>query len=98
VAHQTSDPAVTLVSGATSTDVYYKRFAYSELKDFASDESPAASARRTALFGEQKYSPSLWSTLVRESLLFLGNDYQRLLRRGKAAPPPGNLQTSSPPT
>ncbi|THH13906.1 hypothetical protein EW146_g6361 [Bondarzewia mesenterica] len=88
VAHQTPDPSATLVSAVTSSDVYYKYFAFYELKKLAEEDSSAASARRTALFGDQKYNPSLWSTLLRESLLFLGKDYQLLLRRGQPAPPP----------
>ncbi|KAI8973117.1 nucleoporin protein Ndc1-Nup [Trametes punicea] len=87
VAHKTADPGLTLVSGITSSDAYLKHFAYAELRNFSSEDSPAASARRTALFADQKYNPSMWSTLSRESLLTLGRDYQLLLRRGKPAPP-----------
>lgn len=86
VAHTTADPALTLVSGIKSTDGYYKHFAYTELQQFAIDESPAGADRRKALFADQKHNPSMWSTLVRETLLLLGNDYQLFLRRG--APPP----------
>ncbi|KAI0055711.1 hypothetical protein BV25DRAFT_1903556, partial [Artomyces pyxidatus] len=84
----TADPGLTLVSGTTSIDLYFKYLAFEELREFAQDESANGSARRTALFSDQKYNPSLWSTLVRESLVFLGQDYQLLLRRGKPAPPP----------
>ncbi|KAI9069396.1 hypothetical protein FKP32DRAFT_1617269 [Trametes sanguinea] len=87
IAQQTADPGLTLVSGVTSSDPYLKHFAYAELRDFAAEESPAASSRRTALFSDQKYHPSMWSTLSRESLLTLGRDYQLLLRRGQPAPP-----------
>ena len=87
VSHLTADPVLTLVSGITSSDLHLKHFAYAELRALASDESPAASARRTELFADQKYSPSLWSTLARESLVVLGKDYQLLLGRGKAAAP-----------
>ena len=87
VAGHTADPALTLVSGITSSDAYLKHFAYAELRQFASDDSPAASARRTELFADQKYNPSMWSTLARESLLTLGHDYQLFLRRGQPAPP-----------
>ncbi|KAI0367282.1 hypothetical protein BV20DRAFT_970683 [Pilatotrama ljubarskyi] len=87
VAQQTADPGLTLVSGITSTDAYLKHFAYAELRDFSSDNSSAASARRTSLFADQKYSPSMWSTLARETLLTLGHDYQLLLRKGKPALP-----------
>ncbi|TFK83427.1 hypothetical protein K466DRAFT_665850 [Polyporus arcularius HHB13444] len=86
VADHTADPGLTLVSGITSTDAYLKHFAYAELRGFATEDSPAASNRRTALFGDQKYNPSMWSTLARESLLTLGHDYQLFLRRGQPAP------------
>lgn len=85
VAQTTADPMLTVVSGVRSSDVYFKHFAYAELQQLASDESPAASSRRTALFADQKYNPTMWTTLVRESLLTLGKDYQLFLRRG--APP-----------
>ena len=78
---------MTLVSGITSGDGYLQHFAYAELRDFAVENSPAASARRTALFGDQKYSPSAWATLVRAALVLLGRDYQLFLRRGQPAPP-----------
>ncbi|KAI0666450.1 nucleoporin protein Ndc1-Nup [Trametes maxima] len=87
VAQQTADPGLALVSGVTSNDAYLKHFAYAELREFSSDGSTAASARRTALFTDQKYNPSMWSALARASLLTLGHDYQLLLRRGKPAPP-----------
>ena len=85
VSHTTADPAVTIVSGTTSSDPYYKHFAFAELAQLANDPSEAGSAKRIALFGDQKYNPSLWTTLTREALLTLGHDYQLLLRRG--APP-----------
>ncbi|KAI0051541.1 hypothetical protein FA95DRAFT_1485201 [Auriscalpium vulgare] len=90
IASRTADPSLTLVSAISSSDPdpYFKYFAFEELREFSADDTAAGSARRTALFGDQKYNPSLWSVLVRESLLFLGKDYQLLLRRGKAAPPP----------
>ncbi|KIJ60868.1 hypothetical protein HYDPIDRAFT_97985 [Hydnomerulius pinastri MD-312] len=86
VASVTADPNVTLVSGITSTDLSFVHFAYSELRDVAVDESAPSAARRTALFSDQKFNPSLWSVLAREALLRLGNDYQTFLRRGKPAP------------
>ncbi|KAG2151633.1 nucleoporin protein Ndc1-Nup [Suillus bovinus] len=84
----TADPNVTVVSGITTQDTVFAHFAYSELADLASDESSAGSARRIALFGDQKYSPSLWSVLARQSLLRLGQDYQTFLRRGAPITPP----------
>ncbi|KAF8436467.1 nucleoporin protein Ndc1-Nup, partial [Boletus edulis BED1] len=86
VASATADPNVTLVSGITSTNPLYLHFAYAELRDVALDVRPANASRRTALFSDQKFSPSMWSTLARESLLRLGHDYQTFLRRG-AHPP-----------
>lgn len=83
----TADPALTLISGVTSnSDDYYRYFAYTELKTFAMGDSPTASAKRTALFGDQKYNPTQWSSLTREALLLLGSDYQLFLRKGGAAP------------
>jgi len=83
----TADPNVTIVSGITFQDTVFAYFAYSELVELASDESRAGSARRTALFGDQKYSPSLWNVLARQSLLRLGQDYQTFLRRGASIAP-----------
>lgn len=85
VAQGTSDPYFTLISGITSSDTCFKYFAYSELKQLTIDQSPGATARRTALFGDLKYN--LWSRLVREGLLLLGQDYQTFLRRGQEATP-----------
>ncbi|VDB92406.1 unnamed protein product [Peniophora sp. CBMAI 1063] len=95
LAPSTADQALTLVSGSTSPDPYFKYFAYRELRDFASDDAPVASERRTALFGDQKHSPTLWATLVRDALIFLGHDYQRMLLRGKPALAPAT-STSTP--
>jgi nucleoporin NDC1 len=83
------DPLLTLISGITSNDPYYVHFSYIELRGLAEDDSAAASARRTAMFGDQKYSPTLWATLVRTALLTLGKDYQVVLRRGVPPPAPG---------
>lgn len=95
----TTDPNLTLVAGISSSDRTFKYFAYSELKQLAADDSPSSSARRTALFGDQKYTPNLWSRLLREGLLLLGGDYQLFLRRGKppapSAPPPAPKSTAN---
>jgi nucleoporin NDC1 len=98
----TSDSDTTLVSGATSSDHVFKFFAYSELRDLAMEDSPKASSRRTALFGDQTIVPNLWSCLCRESLLILGNHYQLLLHRGSQppssnAPLPNKLKTTPTP-
>ncbi|KAG0696162.1 nucleoporin protein Ndc1-Nup [Suillus ampliporus] len=84
----TADPNVTVVSGIMTQDTVFAHFAYSELAELASDESPAGAAQRTTLFGDQKYSPSLWNVLARQSLLRLGQDYQTFLRRGAPITPP----------
>ncbi|EMD32361.1 hypothetical protein CERSUDRAFT_118729 [Gelatoporia subvermispora B] len=101
VSHHTGAPTHILVSGTTTADAYYKHFAYSELRELACDESPSGSARRTELFADQKYNPSLWATLAREALLILGRDYQLLLRKGQPeipapAPPPPPAQAKPP--
>ncbi|KAI9462554.1 nucleoporin protein Ndc1-Nup [Boletus coccyginus] len=105
VASTTADPNVTLISGITSTNPVYLHFAYAELRDLALDTRPASASRRTALFSDQKFSPSLWSTLARDSLMRLGHDYQTFLRKGAPAPadvptlavPPKTLQPPSTP-
>lgn len=96
LAPQTSDPAQTLISGSTAPDTYFKYFAYLELRSFASDDSTAGSERRAAMFADQKHSPTLWATLVRDALLFLGRDYQRLLSKGKEAPTPAASTAPAP--
>ncbi|KAJ3895442.1 nucleoporin protein Ndc1-Nup-domain-containing protein [Lentinula edodes] len=88
VSHLISDSSVVLISGLSSRDRIMKFFALSELKDIASDESPASAACRSDLFADQKYSPNQWSQLCRDCLLLLGNDYQLFLRKGAPAPPP----------
>ncbi|KAH9923390.1 nucleoporin protein Ndc1-Nup [Amylocystis lapponica] len=87
VAQSTADPSLTLVSGVTSADTYFKHLAYSELLQLASDDTQVAHTRISALFADQKFNPSMWACLVRESLLTLGKDYQLLLRRGKPEAP-----------
>ena len=81
------DPNTTLVSGVASSDRIFKFFAYVELRDLARNQTSTAEARRTALFGDQKHSPNLWTFFARESLLLLGHDYQLFLRRGQPPPP-----------
>ncbi|EPS94314.1 hypothetical protein FOMPIDRAFT_1153315 [Fomitopsis schrenkii] len=99
VAHVTADPDLTLVSGITSTDGFFKQFAYAELERCASDDSASARSRREALFADQKYNPNLWASLCRESLLTIGKDYQLFLRRGQpvsAAPTPAPPKIATP--
>ncbi|KIL60341.1 hypothetical protein M378DRAFT_26563 [Amanita muscaria Koide BX008] len=104
VSHLVADPNLVLVSGISvssfaETDGFpFHYSAYLELRDLASaSDSPQASAQRSALFADQKYTPSLWSRLVRESLLLLGKDYQLLLHRGNppATPAPAASAASS---
>ncbi|KAF9788124.1 nucleoporin protein Ndc1-Nup [Thelephora terrestris] len=86
VISSSAEPFVTLISGISSGDAFYKHSAYLELADLAGDQSPGAITARTAFFADQKYNPSLWSHLCRNALLDLGRDYQLVLRRGKPAP------------
>jgi nucleoporin NDC1 len=88
VAAQTADPIVTLISGMTSPDLFYAYLACHELREFSSDDAEISSTRRTAMFADQKYNPTLWSTFVNRSLEILESDHQVLLRRGKQAPAP----------
>ncbi|KAJ3479451.1 hypothetical protein NLI96_g9046 [Meripilus lineatus] len=88
VSHSVADPALTLISGISSTDDYFKHFAFAELRQFAIDDSTSGSTRRAALFADQKYNPSMWATFARETLLLLGRDYQLFLRKGKPEPAP----------
>lgn len=55
-----------------------KYFAYAELSKITA----SSVAQRQALFGDQTNVPNVWGAFVREALLLLGKDYQRLLRRG----------------
>ncbi|KAF8178903.1 nucleoporin protein Ndc1-Nup [Pholiota molesta] len=86
IATLSADPNTTLVSGLSSEDRVFAFFAFSELRELAIDTSASASARRTALFGDQKSSLNLWASLSRQTLLVLGRDYQTFLRRGQPEP------------
>ncbi|KAF8635261.1 hypothetical protein AX15_000484 [Amanita polypyramis BW_CC] len=92
VSHLTADPILALVSGISISPLKqedsfpFHYFAYQELRNTASSQAPQATSLRSALFSDQKYTPTLWSQLVRESLLLLGHDFQKLVRRGQ--PPP----------
>ncbi|KAL0959063.1 hypothetical protein HGRIS_014363 [Hohenbuehelia grisea] len=96
VGHASADPMLTLVSGALSPDQSFKQHALLELTHLAEQQSPAARARRSAFFADQKYSPSLWSTLLKEGLLTLGKDYQLFLRRGVPPAPPAPQAAPAP--
>lgn len=88
VSANTADPILTLVSGAQSASAYYQYFAYLELRDLVREDSAAASARRQALFADQKYNPPMWTSFSRASLVQLGKEYQHFLRRGAPVPAP----------
>ncbi|KAF8528396.1 nucleoporin protein Ndc1-Nup [Hysterangium stoloniferum] len=99
------NPNQTVVAGLHSKDQYFRYHAYLELCSLARSSSPAAAARRTALFTDMKTSPALWAAVVRELLLNLGRDYQCLIRRGKPplpvvapAPTPSVPRTPKTPT
>ncbi|EFI26696.1 hypothetical protein CC1G_15467 [Coprinopsis cinerea okayama7 len=84
-----------LVSGITSKDPVMKYFSYAELAGVVQSKGSTAVAERQALFGDQKNGLNLWGVFVRETLLLLGEDYQRLLRRGAPPPPPEPTATTS---
>ncbi|KAG6816606.1 hypothetical protein H0H87_004698 [Tephrocybe sp. NHM501043] len=94
----TPEPHVALVSGVASNDLGFRYLAYKDIREFATGESESAFNQRSALFNDQKYHPNLWSHMLRESLLFLGKDYQHLLRRGKPPPPPPTAKSTTPAT
>ncbi len=96
VATSTADPPLTIVSGITSPDPYYKHFAYAELQKLARSNEKNDLEYRAALFADQKYNPNMWSTLAKETLRVLGEDYQILLRRG--APPASGTFSHTRPT
>jgi nucleoporin NDC1 len=66
-----------LVSGTSSEDPIMKYFAYAEL----SKVTATSLAQRQTLFGDQNNVPNVWGAFVREALLLLGKDYQRLVGR-----------------
>lgn len=87
----TTDPTAA-ISGISSTDPTFSRFAYYSLSEISSS-SPAS---RAQIFSDQRYQPTLWTTLLRSCLITLGKDYQLLLRRGKPAPAPAPAPVSKP--
>ena len=96
ISHLTADPNTILVSGISTTDspFPFHYFAFLELRNNASSPNAQSTALRSSLFSDQKYSPSLWSHLVRQSLLLLGHDFQTLACRGQPLPTPAS---STPP-
>lgn len=88
VASLTDSPNQTLISGISSQNLTYKYFAYCDLCTVAEDLSSPAVTQRKALFADLKYTPTLWSHFIHESLLLLEQHYQLFLRRGNPAPPP----------
>ncbi|KAG5351222.1 hypothetical protein C0989_007373 [Termitomyces sp. Mn162] len=91
------EPHVILVSGVSSTDLGFRYLAYKDIHRFSSADSESAANLRSSLFNDQKYNPNLWNHLVRESLLFLGKDYQHFLHRGKPASAPPKPATPAAP-
>ena len=61
--------------------------AFHELVTVVSGNTPDAKFNRGLIYSDTKHSPTMWSTLVRQSLALLDEDHQLLLRRGKPAPP-----------
>ncbi|KAH8107286.1 nucleoporin protein Ndc1-Nup [Phellopilus nigrolimitatus] len=58
-----------------------KLHAFHELCSLASGTSEAK-WKRTTIYADSKHDPTLWATIVRQSLLLLGTDYQAFLHRG----------------
>jgi nucleoporin NDC1 len=97
VAAACPDPVLSLVAGTSSSDHAFKFFAFRELRGVLCGDSPVAKDRRRSFFADQKYSPSLWSHFLRESLVALGRDYQLLLQRGQPLPPAPAPAAAPPP-
>jgi nucleoporin NDC1 len=78
-----------LLAGTHADEDYLLAAAYAALAEAAAASDDArATAQRVQLFTDTAHAPSLWAACVRRALLVLGQDYQRLLRRG-ADPPAG---------
>ncbi|KAL5532237.1 hypothetical protein ACEPAF_5806 [Sanghuangporus sanghuang] len=84
--HALKDPGLILVSGINSGNGYFRLHAFRDLCSVASNEEQMVS-KRAIIYNDTKHSPTLWSALVRRSLLLLGADYQLFLRRGNPPPP-----------
>ncbi|KAL5483422.1 hypothetical protein ACEPAI_8653 [Sanghuangporus weigelae] len=80
------DPGLILVSGINGDNGYFRLHAFRDLCSIASNEEQMVS-KRAIIYNDSKHSPTLWSALVRRSLLLLGADYYLFLRRGNLPPP-----------
>ncbi|CAE6506392.1 unnamed protein product [Rhizoctonia solani] len=83
------EPNATLIAGLQSQNPYYKYFAFAELANVVSTRPP----RRVALFSDLKANPTAWEQVCRECLLFLGQDYARVVTRS-GAPAAGKSMSS----
>ncbi|KAJ7182968.1 nucleoporin protein Ndc1-Nup-domain-containing protein [Mycena crocata] len=78
---------VATMEAADSLTTIYTHLAYAELLELASDTDPSsvgAKARAEAFDVEG----AVWGRLVREALVLVGREYQVLVGRGVAKPPP----------
>lgn len=90
------DAPVAIAAGVTSpSSELMQALAFRELRTFATAPAPSGAmaaapasdaAFAGALFADQRFSPPLWTHVVRPALLLLGQDYRRLVRRGKPEP------------
>jgi len=96
VSNGVKDCAVVLASGITSSNSYYKLHAFHDLASLSS-LSAEAKAKRTAIYSDTKHNPTLWSSISRQCLLLLGQDYQLFLRKGQAAPAAAPAPAPAPP-
>ncbi|KAF8994684.1 hypothetical protein BDQ17DRAFT_1366428 [Cyathus striatus] len=89
----TSAPLAALIEGTDAKaskegNIFQMYFAYQELL-YRLQTFPGVAEE---IFTDQKFQPTLWATLLRNSLLFLGERYQETLRRGAPPPPPPAVQ------
>ncbi|KLO15190.1 hypothetical protein SCHPADRAFT_849874 [Schizopora paradoxa] len=90
------DSAVVLISGISSSNGYYRLHAFHDLASLSS-LSAEAKAKRSAIYSDTKHNPTLWSSICRQCLLLLGQDYQLFLRKGQPAPAPAPAPAPVPP-
>ncbi|KAF9002241.1 nucleoporin protein Ndc1-Nup [Cyathus striatus] len=89
----TSAPLAALIEGTDAKaskegNIFQMYLAYQELL-YRLQTFPGVAEE---IFTDQKFQPTLWATLLRNSLLFLGERYQETLRRGAPPPPPPAVQ------
>lgn len=106
--HYTSQPikiddSIVVISGVTyptesEDNKFYVYHAYTALLSFFDAESSTAKKKRTAIFENQQYSPTLIKHIIREGLLWLGKDYRFFVSKGNPPPPkPASSSTPTPP-